>query len=214
MKKIKIVFLLLIILIVSGCSGTYNIKINKDLTVDEELDVTLEKQADYYNNLNMLLENKGIDKKDYKVANQGEDIKLEYKHTYQSVEEYILDSILYKQLFDNISYNTDKNTYSLETSNVFNFNSPYLDNSHNIKLLQVNLTTPLNVIDDNSDSVSENTYSWTIDNKTKEKDIYIVFSANDKKINTGTIIVLITALISAIVLVIMVVRRLLESRKI
>ena len=214
MKKLKLVFLLIIVLLVSGCSGTYNIKINKDLTINEELDVILEKQYNNYSSVESILENKGIDKNDYKIVGQGEDLKVTYKHKYQSVEEYILESKLYKQLFDNISYNTDKENYTLEARNIFDLNNIELDNSYSIKLLQVNVTTPLNVIDENSDSSSENTYSWTIDNKTKEKYIYMYFSVNDRKINTGTILVISSIIISLIIFIIIVIKRLLDARKI
>ena len=41
MKKIRIVFLILIILLITGCAGTYNLTIDEDLSVKEELSVTV-----------------------------------------------------------------------------------------------------------------------------------------------------------------------------
>lgn len=214
MKKIKVLFLLLVLVLITGCSGTYNLKIDKDLSVKEELNVVLENEATSFEEFNSLLKNNKIDSNDYKLVTQGDNLNLSYSHEYNSIEEYLLESKVYKQLFDNISYDTDRKDFTLEAKNIFNLDNPNMNNSKNVKLLQINVTTPLYVIDENSDSISENTYSWTIDNKTKEKDLYIEFSVDDRKLNTGSIIILSTIAISSIILVIIIVKRILNSRKI
>lgn len=214
MKKIRIVLLLLIMLLVTGCSGTYNLNIDKNLKVKEELNVTLENEASSYEKLDSLLKSKKVDEKEYKLVTKENDLKVTYKHEYDSIEEYLLESLLYKQLFDNISYNTDRVDYTLEANNIFNLNNTKLDNSKNIKLLQINVTTPLYIIDENSDTNSENTYSWTIDNNTKEKDIFINFSIKDKKLNNGTIIVICSFVLSVLIILIILIKRLLETKKI
>ena len=214
MKKIKVLFLLLVLVLITGCSGTYNLKIDKDLSVKEELNVVLENEATSFEEFNSLLKNNKIDSNDYILVTQGDNLNLSYSHEYNSIEEYLLESKVYKQLFDNISYDTDRKDFTLEAKNIFNLDNPNMNNSKNVKLLQINVTTPLYVIDENSDSISENTYSWTIDNKTKEKDLYIEFSVDDRKLNTGSIIILSTIAISSIILVIIIVKRILNSRKI
>ena len=214
MKKIKVLFLLLVLVLITGCSGTYNLKIDKDLSVKEELNVVLENEATSFEEFNSLLKNNKIDSNDYKLVTQGDNLNLSYSHEYNSIEEYLLESKVYKQLFDNISYDTDRKDFTLEAKNIFNLDNPNMNNSKNVKLLQINVTTPLYVIDENSDSISENTYSWTIDNKTKEKDLYIEFSVDDRNLNTGSIIILSTIAISSIILVIIIVKRILNSRKI
>ena len=214
MKKIKVLFLLLVLVLITGCSGTYNLKIDKDLSVKEELNVVLENEATSFEEFNSLLKNNKIDSNDYKLVTQGDNLNLSYSHEYNSIEEYLLESKVYKQLFDNISYDTDRKDFTLEAKNIFNLDNPNMNNSKNAKLLQINVTTPLYVIDENSDSISENTYSWTIDNKTKEKDLYIEFSVDDRKLNTGSIIILSTIAISSIILVIIIAKRILNSRKI
>ena len=192
MKKIKVLFLLLVLVLITGCSGTYNLKIDKDLSVKEELNVVLENEATSFEEFNSLLKNNKIDSNDYKLVTQGDNLNLSYSHEYNSIEEYLLESKVYKQLFDNISYDTDRKDFTLEAKNIFNLDNPNMNNSKNVKLLQINVTTPLYVIDENSDSISENTYSWTIDNKTKEKDLYIEFSVYDINLNTGSFIILST----------------------
>ena len=60
--------------------------------------------------------------------------------------------------------------------NCLNLSTSKLNNSYNIKNLQINVTTPLDVIEENADMINENTYSWTFDNTTKEKYMYLTFS--------------------------------------
>ena len=48
MKRIKMLLVLIILLLVTGCSGTYNINIDKNQGVKEELTVTLEGEASNY----------------------------------------------------------------------------------------------------------------------------------------------------------------------
>ena len=209
MKKFKFINLLIVLLLITGCSGTYNLNIDSDLTVKEELDVTLENEADKFDELNSLLFSKDVDKDDYKITIKGNDLVVNYKQEYDSIESYLLDS-----LFENISYNNSNNEIILETNNVFNLKNSLLDNSKNIKLLQINVSTPLTVLDENSDIISEDTYSWTIDSSTKEKNIYFSFSNGAKDLNNGSIIIISTFIICLIVIVIIIIKRMLDSNKI
>ena len=214
MKKIKVVILLLIVLLVSGCSGVYNLEINKDLTVKEELNLVLDNESSNYDKINDLLNRNKTDNSEYKLVNEGDNLNLSYTRTYDSIEDYLLESPIYKQLFDNITYNTDRKEISLEASNILNLKSNSLNYSNNVRLIQINVTTPFKILEENSDLSSENTYSWTINNNTQEKDIFISFSTNSNKLNTGTKIIIATMTVAAIIILIIIIKRLLESRKI
>ena len=214
MKKIKVVILLLIVLLVSGCSGVYNLEINKDLTVKEELNLVLDNESSNYDKINDLLNRNKTDDSEYKLVNEGDNLNLSYTRTYDSIEDYLLESPIYKQLFDNITYNTDRKEISLEASNILNLKSNSLNYSNNVRLIQINVTTPFKILEENSDLSSENTYSWTINNNTQEKDIFISFSTNSNKLNTGTKIIIATMAVAAIIILIIIIKRLLESRKI
>lgn len=214
MKKIKVVILLLIVLLVSGCSGVYNLEINKDLTVKEELNLVLDNESSNYDKINDLLNRNKTDNSEYKLVNEGDNLNLSYTRTYDSIEDYLLESPIYKQLFDNITYNTDRKEISLEASNILNLKSNSLNYSNNVRLIQINVTTPFKILEENSDLSSENTYSWTINNNTQEKDIFISFSTNSNKLNTGTKIIIATMAVAAIIILIIIIKRLLESRKI
>ena len=214
MKKLKMFLLLIIVFLVCGCSGTYNLKINKDLSVSEELNITLEDESSNYDSINDLFINNNIDEKDYRIVIENNDLNVTYNNKYDSIEDYLLNSFLYKQLFDNISYNTDRKEFSLEASNIFNNNNSTLNFSNRIKSLQIKVDTPLNVVEENSDSSTDNSYIWNIDNKTKEKDLYLIFSVDNNIFTTGNILVFGAIIIVLIILVYLLIKRLLSSRKI
>lgn len=214
MKKFKIVLLLLIVLLISGCSGTYNLKINDNLTVEENLIITLENEVDNYDKIDNLINSEVGNKKDYSISKDGNNLNISYKKKYDTIEEYLLDSILYKQIFNSISYNSDDNEISLGARNILNLSTSDLNNSYDLKILQINVQTPLEVIDENADFVNENTYSWTINDKTQEKDMYLVFNKEKFVLNRGTIILISALGLVVIGLIIIIIKRLLDARKI
>lgn len=214
MKKIKIVFLVLIILLVTGCAGTYNLTIGEDLTVKENLSVNFSGEESSYEKIYDLLKRENVKEDEYTLTTEGYNLKLDYNHEYTSIEDYLLNSLLYKQLFDNITYDSDNKEVSLSTGNIFNLSNSKLNNSYNIKNLQINVTTPLDVVEENADKISENTYTWTIDNTTKEKYMYLTFSKGSNLLNKGTTIVLCVMVVAIAISAIIMIKRLSESRKI
>ena len=214
MKKIKVLILLIAIILISGCSGTYNLTIDKDLSVEEKMNIVLEGKAEDYDKVVSLFTSNNIDSEKYKIITEEDNLNIEYKDTYNSVEEYLLNSFLYKQLFDNISFNTDRKQFSLEASNIFNNTSGKLNYSNKINKLKVNVITPFEVIDNNADSIKENKYTWVIDNNTKEKDAYIVFNVKGKILSFGTILIICSFALVIIILISMLIKKMFNSRKI
>ena len=47
-KKIKYIVISVLLLLVTGCSGNYNVKINEDMSVNEELYLTIENKEGLY----------------------------------------------------------------------------------------------------------------------------------------------------------------------
>ncbi len=214
MKKIKMVFLVLIILLVTGCAGTYNLTINEDLSVKENLSVNFSGEESSYDKINDLLRRENVKEDEYTLTTEGYNLKLDYTHEYTDIEDYLLNSLLYKQLFDSISYDSDNKEVALSTGNIFNLSTSKLNNSYNIKNLQINVTTPLDVIEENADMINENTYSWILDNTTKEKYMYLTFSKGSNLLNKGTTIVLCVMVVAVAISAIIMIKRLSESKKI
>ena len=181
MKKTKIFFMLLLVIFLTGCSGTYNLKINKDLTISENLEITYPNENNSYENTLKLFEDNKIDSKKYNVSLTDKNVKLVYNEEYESIEDYILNSYLYKQLFDDIDYKRENHEIKFNTTDVFDLEetSNNVMNKEDFSLLQINVTTPLKVIKNNADQLNDNTMSWTLNKNTSKKNILFILSADN-----------------------------------
>ena len=114
--NIKRLFLFVIIILLTGCSGNYNLNINDDLSINEELELSVENKNNAYQKTLNIFENNEIDKENYDVSVSGNEVKISYKNKYNSIEEYISNSEVYHQLFNKIEYNKSNNYIDLYIS--------------------------------------------------------------------------------------------------
>ena len=193
MKKIKVLILFLGIILLTGCSGTYNLKINEDLTVEENIDFTISSNNDAYNKTLKLFEDNNISKDKYDVVASDKNVKITYNETYDSIEDYIINSKLYKNLFDTINYENNGKEINISTSSVFKLDdsdSEFITEENNISLLQINVETPYKVVESNAENISDNIYSWTLNKDTTNKDIDFKINIRNKANSYISIIVL------------------------
>lgn len=193
MKKIKVLILFLGIILLTGCSGTYNLKINEDLTVEENIDFTISSNNDAYNKTLKLFEDNNISKDKYDVVASDKNVKITYNETYDSIEDYIINSNLYKNLFDTINYENNGKKINISTSSVFKLDdsdSEFITEENNISLLQINVETPYKVVESNAENISDNIYSWTLNKDTTNKDIDFKINIRNKANSYISIIVL------------------------
>lgn len=216
MKKFKILIVLFLIILTSGCTGTYNLTFNTDMSIKEELNLKLDYSDDTYEKSLLLFNNYNIDKSKYKVINNQDSITITYKENYDNIEDYLLNSKIYKQFYDNIEYKKEKNNIDISTTNNFNFikNSDSLSNSPNIDYFRINIINPYKVKYTNADEIQDNSYSWNYDKNTKEKSIKMEYKLQTKKINIKDIIVITLTLLSLIIIIIYYFRNFKKSKKI
>lgn len=201
MKKIKILIILVLVIVLTGCSGTYNLKINEDLSIDESIDLTLPIKDGLYDNTLRLFENNKIPKEDYKVTASEKDVKIKYKTRYDSFEEYVLESKLYRSLFSDINYTKDKKTLNIDTTSVFKLdNSPSTNvvNDFDISLLQIKIDTPYKILSTNADNKEDNIMIWSLNKNTSKKRIN--FSLNIDKKTTAYVQIIVLSLIGIIII--------------
>lgn len=208
MNKIKKIVLILAVLLLSGCSATadYSIKIGN--SISENLKITAYCEND-------CLQDEITKPRLKNYNNPGYDI---YGSDYQEGFEY------YKK-----NYSKDGNKITLEYSGNFKlekysnsnmaktfftfFNSTYRDdiltiNSGNnfyfkegLKTLNVSITTNHKVIDNNADSHSGNTYTWTINKDDPiTKTIYISINTKEEQEPKKTNFILIFLIAGAFLL--------------
>ena len=192
MRKIKYILFIFVILLLTGCSGNYNLKFNKDLSVDEELIIAIENNEDTYERTHQLFEKANIDSDKYEIMIEGEEVKIIYKEKYSSFEKYYLDSKLYKTLFKDIEYNKDNTGMSINAESSFKLDdkdSKNIVNAYDIDNFKINISTPYSVRKSNADSVKDNTYTWNLNSKDTYKNISISYDYKNDK--TASIILLV-----------------------
>ena len=181
-KKFKIIILLFLIFITAGCSGNYNLKINNDLSIEENLELSIINNGDMYQRTIDIFEKNNIDNDKYDVSINENNIKINYNDKFSSIEDYILNSKVYSQLFSKIEYNkTNKfiDIYTNEDIKLKNDNT--LLNGTNLTdfdVIQVNITNPFKVSITNAEIVNDNTYTWSITKDNNTKKIQMQFKPN------------------------------------
>lgn len=208
-RIIKILLIILLITLTAGCSGNYNLKINEDLSLEEELDITIPNDNNAYEKSLNIFENNEISKDKYNVVISDNDVKINYKDSFTSIEDYILNSKVYPQLFSNIKYNksddsmelsVDENLKLKNSNNVLNGT-----NLNDLDVIQVNITNPFKVIKSNEEIANENTYTWSITKNDVGKKIQIEFkpSLNQfplRAVIVGSVILLVIIIFGIILL--------------
>lgn len=204
MKKIKIFLVLIFVTLLSGCSGVYNLKINDNLSIDESVNLKINYNEESYDKAINLFKENNISEDDYSIVVNDNSMEIEYKNSYDSVEDYLINSKLYSQLFPNIDYANDNNKLLLNTNSVF---------SNNVKLLNINVETPFNVTDNNADDKNENIYTWSINSSTGYKEINLEIDLDNKKNKNIYILLIVFTTIILLLPIIHFLSKYIKSRK-
>lgn len=201
MKKIKILFIVLAIIILTGCKGEYNLTINKDLSLTESVNLSIDNKDDVYDKTIKLFENNNIDESMYDINQTEEYVNIKYKEEFKNFEDYFLNSKFYSRILSDEDYIKDNKKISYRgfsnlkiDDNVTNSN---LNNSFYIENLKINLNVPFNVEESNADSVKDNTLTWILD----EDDTYKMINFSFKYLKNNNLYLTVIILCSGIVLV-------------
>lgn len=179
-KKLKIFIIGILLILVTGCSGNYNIKINDDMSIDEELYLTIDSSNNAYTKTLKIFKENNIPEKDYEVVLSDNNVRITYNKKYDSIEEYLLDSKVYHELIDEIQFNKSNNYIDLYVNqklkllndNVIKTNGTNLTD---LDVLQINIENPFDVNFSNAEIVNDNVYTWTIKKGDTEKKIQMQF---------------------------------------
>ena len=173
-KKLKIFIIGILLILVTGCSGNYNLKINDDMSINEELYLTID------NSNNAYTKTLKIFKDDYEVVLSDNNVRITYNKKYDSIEEYLLNSKVYHELIDEIQFNKSNNYIDLYVNQklkVSNDNGIKMNGTNLVDLdvLQINIENPFDVNFSNAEIVNDNVYTWTIKKGDTEKKIQMQF---------------------------------------
>lgn len=187
MKKIKIILLMLVVILFSGCTVNYDLYINNDLSVNEKIIA-----SDSAKNIKMKTRQEPKVAADslfkiYKNENVNysfSTIEDEYTITSTAIAAYdTLDE--YKNKFKS---NIVKEVIMTKKDNIitleFNQDEPISSNSSKSLVydeIKVNINVPFTVTDNNADEINGNTYTWNIKKDQKLKKIKISFNTKETK---------------------------------
>lgn len=179
-KKLKIFIIGILLILVTGCSGNYNLKINDDMSINEELYLTIDNSNNTYTKTLKIFKENNIPEDDYEVVLSDNNVRITYNKKYDSIEEYLLNSKVYHELIDEIQFNKSNNYIDLYVNQklkVSNDNGIKMNGTNLVDLdvLQINIENPFDVIFSNAEIVNDNVYTWTIKKGDTEKKIQMQF---------------------------------------
>ena len=203
----KILLLIISLLLITGCSVEYNIEIGEDLKVTEEVKMT--GTSDFFSNyykttkknvlLSFLEDYKDILKEkgyEYELI-EGQTPYVLAKKTYNNINEYINDSIMFNDYFDEIKYTENNNKIKIETIG-FNENNPDNPDRFNVNELLIKIKSFYKVENHNAYDIDKktNTYYYQLNDDCNYK-VMIELNTNSKFrwIDKMYIIIIVGALI-------------------
>ena len=187
MKKIFV--LLGFILVLTGCTVSYNVEISSDLKVTEKVFLEASQElydAHYRTTKNKVLEEllamykDELDNNDYKTEIiKGEKPYVQLEKEYQDIEGYLNGSKLFNDYFDKINYHKDGNIITIETEG-FNPNEEENPDRFYLNKLDIVIKCAYNVIDSNATNYDKknNEYHFIINENDQDFKILFKFDAS------------------------------------
>lgn len=222
MRLRRIVLIIAITLTLTGCvNADYNLTINKDLSVLENVNISATKEYfdSFYMNLPVTIveENYNSDwinplkENNYKYELRKNNYpypSVFVEKKYNNLNEYSQKTVFLEQSFEDLIIKTNNNLYQIQTVNFLPYVEDQTDEGFPISNLSINIKLPFVVTESNADKIdkSTNTYTWIIDEETKDKEINITFDKSKIYIyNISWYISLIIIIVISIVTLIIVI---------
>ena len=188
----KILFLVLSLFLITGCSVKYNLVINEDLSITEEAKLTGTSDffANYYKTTKKNVLKTQLEQYQDILNENGYTYKLvedtipfvNVSKKYDNIDSFTKNSILFNDYFDEIKYTSSGNIKKLETIG-FNENNPDDPGRFNVKELEIKITCPYKVKKQkkNDKKVNEktNTYYYELSEENEYK-ILLEFDSSKK----------------------------------
>ena len=191
----KILLIICLVFLLTGCDVTYNLTINNDETFDEKVILSFLKQDVSYENVVSYLQDKvPISNNQYEMKSYNTQI-YEGNNYYDLVYDYSHDFNNFRNtLFVDSCYNDSKITrtddkITIRSGKGFRCLNP--DNGLITNNVKINITTKLEVLDNNADEVNGNTYTWNINSnnvQNKEVNITLKRKVQSSQININYIL--------------------------
>lgn len=186
----KYIVLIIFILFITGCKVEYNLVIDDNFKVSEEVSMTGTDEffSSFYKSSKLNVVNMYLDegRKDDLLKNgyQYEIIEMERpyliaKKEYSNLSEYREQTIFLDQYFDDIEVLEENGIISIKTKDFKPIFADSLDR-YVIKTTKINITCPFMVVENNALEHDEktNTYSWYINDDANDFSILFSYDEN------------------------------------
>ena len=170
MKK-KILVILLICFLFTGCTANVNINVDKNNSVTEEvlLSQNIAELEGYGvsryvdDEYEIRLGSNNLPNYKVVILDDNENIMRKYSNSYNNICILFKESV-FKDYFDDITCTESNDTYEVVAS------SKYLSSGENeLQSLRLNITLPDKAVSSNANEVNENTYTWKFDDGKESK---------------------------------------------
>lgn len=181
MKKLRnIILLLIVVVLLCGCSVKEQITINNDGTVVEKIYVSEDNS--------ILIEQEGsvteiveeiarpykeeILYNDYKYTNFSniDSSGVEITKKYNNICNFFNDSLALRKVYNTVNCIENDDYYEISSNGVKVINS---DNHYDVDKIVIKLKSSSDIIDSNATNVKDKIYEWDLNNSSSTKPIYI-----------------------------------------
>lgn len=214
MIKKKGLLIIIMICFLTGCNVKENIIINKDLSVNEEVNMSGTK--DFFDNRYKMLPINVV--KDILTSNERENLLTQNGYKYDISELDKFPSVIATKKYNNIETFTNntifKNQYfktfnTIEENNLITINAKdYIKyeqgdlERYSISNCQINIKVPFKVTKNNADKYDSktNTFIWYINQNTNDKEIKLTFDKTRIYIYNSNLYIIIGLIIILIII--------------
>lgn len=195
--KIKKIIIIVLVLMLTGCSATVNIDIDSNLKVNEKDIISFDNistpnasMRSYINSfLNYYKPTISYKRYSYEVKEGGRKSKVIFKKSSDNMCDLISTGLFNNQLYDRIECTEDELYINVKSVGQNSFGKKQSEKEFDVDDVTINITLPVDVIENNADSVSKNKYTWYYDKQTSpSKELYFKISKSSVEENKAKIV--------------------------
>lgn len=193
----KILILVLVIILLTGCTAKSEVKVNYNGNVSEKVTVlsnTVAFKNDKYSIKQMIeasISNylKALEFRGYKfeTVEGKKESGAYFTNNYNNICSYFQNTGFNQYVYQHISCVEDDKYIIIKNDTEY---IPYCENCSNwpsLNKIKLELTLPVNALENNADSINNKTYIWNYDENTTNKDFYLKISKQELNKNKITV---------------------------
>ncbi len=230
MKLKKFILILVVPFFITGCASVnYNLEIDKNLGVKEEVFLTATSEyfdifykeypetviKRFYEDEDLL---KPLKDNGYEYSMIDKDIAypgILTKKNYISLDSYTKTTVFKNISFENIESSVSGDLVTIQSKNFIPYVEDETDNGYPVSNLVINIKVPYVVTSNNADKFDKksNTYTWKITKETENKEIKITFDKTKVYVYNLSVYISFGILCLLIIILIFVIRYFVKKNK-